>query len=114
MELKIPQLILAKIAHMGTHETVNTRSEHYSPRVKGSTLVRGIFFAEFILLQYNSGHHLFKENLIGNNFFATGKLSKASIVNFVSFPTNSIIQFLFFEISIFVFLFKFLFWILFY
>ena len=30
VELKIPQLTLAKIAQMGRYETVNTRSEHYS------------------------------------------------------------------------------------
>ena len=35
---------------MARHETVKTRSEHYSPRVKGSIPVRGNFFAEFILL----------------------------------------------------------------
>ena len=35
---------------MGRHETVNTRSEHYSPRVEGSIPVRGNFSAEFILL----------------------------------------------------------------
>ena len=29
VKLKIPQLTLAKIAQMGRHETVNTRSEHY-------------------------------------------------------------------------------------
>ena len=50
MELKIPQLALAKIAQMGRHETVNTRSEHYSPRVEGSIPVRDNFFAEIILL----------------------------------------------------------------
>ena len=48
MELNIPQLTLSKIAQMGRHETVNTRSEHYSPRVKGSILVRDNIFAEFI------------------------------------------------------------------
>ena len=48
MELKIPQLTLAKIAQMGRHENVNTRSEHYSSRIKGSIPVRGNFFAEFI------------------------------------------------------------------
>ena len=50
VELKIPQLTLAKIAQMGRHDIVNTRSEHYSPRVEGSIPVRGNFFAEFILL----------------------------------------------------------------
>ena len=30
-------------------------SEFYSPRAKGSSPVRGSFFAEFILFQYNSG-----------------------------------------------------------
>ena len=35
MELKIPQLTLAKIdqLHVGRHETLNRRSEHYSPRL---------------------------------------------------------------------------------
>ena len=42
--------MLAKIAQMGRHETINTRNEHYSPRVEGSIPVRGNFFAEFILL----------------------------------------------------------------
>ena len=54
MELKISissQLMLAKIAQMGRHEPVNTISEHYSPRAKGSIPVKGnFFFAEFILL----------------------------------------------------------------
>ena len=44
MELKIPQLTLAKIAQLGRHETVNTRSEHYNNRVAGSIPVRGNFF----------------------------------------------------------------------
>ena len=35
--------------------TVNTRSEHYRPRVEGLIYVRGNFFAEYILLLYNSG-----------------------------------------------------------
>ena len=54
MEYKIPQLTLAKIARMGRYETVNTRSEHYSPRVKGSIPVTGNFFAKFIfpLIQF--------------------------------------------------------------
>ena len=39
--LKIHQLTLAKIAQMGRHETVNTRSEHYSARVKDLFPVRG-------------------------------------------------------------------------
>ena len=55
MELKIPQLTLAKIAQIGRHETVNTKSEHYSPRLEGSIPVRGNVFADFILLKYNSG-----------------------------------------------------------
>ena len=50
MELQIPQLTLAKIAQMGRHETVNTRTEHNSPRVEGSINVRGNCFAKFILL----------------------------------------------------------------
>ena len=45
MELKTPQLTLAKIAWMGRHETVNTRSEQYNYRVMGSVPVRGNFFA---------------------------------------------------------------------
>ena len=40
MELKILQLALAKIAQLGSHETVNT-SEHYSPRVAAGS--RGNF-----------------------------------------------------------------------
>ena len=32
------------------HETVKTRSEHYSPRVKGLIPVRGNFFVEFTAL----------------------------------------------------------------
>ena len=55
MKLKIPQLILDRIAQMVRHETVNTISEHYGTRVEGSVPVRGNFFAEFILLLYNSG-----------------------------------------------------------
>ena len=43
VELKIPQLTLAQIAQMGRHETVNIRSEHYSPMVTGSILIRGNF-----------------------------------------------------------------------
>ena len=50
VELNIPLLALAKIVQLGRHETVNTRSEHYSPSVVGSIPVRGKFFAEFILL----------------------------------------------------------------
>ena len=54
MELRIPQLTLAKIAQMGRHETVSTRSDHHSPRVEGSIPVRGNFVTEFILI-YMSG-----------------------------------------------------------
>ena len=50
MELKILQLILAKMAQIGRHETVNTRSEHYSPGVESSIPVRGNFYVEFIFL----------------------------------------------------------------
>ena len=32
-----------ELAQLAKHETVNTRSEHYSPRVMGSIPVRGIF-----------------------------------------------------------------------
>ena len=32
-----------------------TEEVSYSPRAKGSSPVRGSFFAEFILFQYNSG-----------------------------------------------------------
>ena len=46
VELKIPQLTLAKITQMGRHETVNTRSVHYSPRVEGSSPVRGNFLMD--------------------------------------------------------------------
>ena len=41
VELKIPQL-----TQMGRHETVNTRSVHYSPRVEGSSPVRGNFLMD--------------------------------------------------------------------
>ena len=44
MELKIPQLTPAKIAQMGRHETVNTKSEHYNLRIESSIPVRGNFF----------------------------------------------------------------------
>ena len=37
------ELTLAQIAQMGRHETVNIRSEHYSPMVTGSILIRGNF-----------------------------------------------------------------------
>ena len=50
LELNIPQLTLAKIAQLGKHETVNTRSEHYSPGLEATIPVRSNFFAEFILL----------------------------------------------------------------
>ena len=51
VELKIPQLTLAKIAW---HETVNTRSEHYSPRGESSILARGNLFGwiNFFLIQF--------------------------------------------------------------
>ena len=49
-QVEIPQSTLAKIAQMGSHEAINTRSEHYGPRVEGSIPVRGNFLAEFILL----------------------------------------------------------------
>ena len=39
-----------ELAQLARHKTVNTRSEHYSPKVKGSIPVRINFFAEFILL----------------------------------------------------------------
>ena len=50
VELKIPQLTLAKIAQLEQHKTLNTRNEHYSPKVKGSISIRGIIFTEFHLL----------------------------------------------------------------
>ena len=40
VQLKIPQLTLAKIAQLGRHEAVNTRSALYGSRVKGSNPVR--------------------------------------------------------------------------
>ena len=52
VELKIPQLTLAKIAQMGRHKTENTRNEHYSPRVEGSIPVRGNIFAQFVSFIY--------------------------------------------------------------
>ena len=54
MQLKIPQLAVAKIGQLGRHETLNIRSEHYSPSVEGS-IPRGNFFAGIFLLYYNSG-----------------------------------------------------------
>ena len=39
-----------ELAKLAGHETINTKSEHYSPMVKGSIPVRGNLFAEFILL----------------------------------------------------------------
>ena len=45
MESKIPQLTPAEIAQIGRHETLNTKSEHYSLRVKG---IRALF-----ILLYN-------------------------------------------------------------
>ena len=53
VELKIIQLTIANIAQMGRHETVNTRSENYSPGLEGSIPVRDNFFSDFILLKYN-------------------------------------------------------------
>ena len=50
VELKIPQLTLAKIAEMGRHETVSIRSEYYSPKIEGTIPVRGNFCTEIILL----------------------------------------------------------------
>ena len=47
VELYSPQLTLAKVAQLGRHETVKTRSEHYSPRVAGSIPVRGNFLLNF-------------------------------------------------------------------
>ena len=38
-----------ELAQLKRDETVNTRSEHYSPMVKSSIPVTGNFFAEFIL-----------------------------------------------------------------
>ena len=37
------ELTLAQKPQMGGHETVNIRSEHYSPMVTGSILIRGNF-----------------------------------------------------------------------
>ena len=54
MELKIIQLTLVKIAQLGRCDTVNTRSEHHSPRVAGSIPVRGNFFAEVNLFCSNT------------------------------------------------------------
>ena len=39
-----------ELAQFRRHETVNTRSKHYNPRIEGSIPVRGNFFAELILL----------------------------------------------------------------
>ena len=39
----MPQLTLVKIAQMGRHETVNTESENYGPRLEGLIPVRGNF-----------------------------------------------------------------------
>ena len=43
MGVKIPQLTLTKIAQMGRHKTVSTRSEYCGPKVVGSIPVRGHF-----------------------------------------------------------------------
>ena len=52
---------------MGRHEAVNTRSEHYSPRVEGSIPVGGNFFLEFcfVLIQFwhRCQNDLFRETL---------------------------------------------------
>ena len=50
VELKMPQLTLVKIAQMGRHETVNTKSENYGPRVEGLIPVRDNFLLKIILL----------------------------------------------------------------
>ena len=56
VQLNIPQLelTLVKTAQLRRHKIVNTRSEHFSPRVIGSMSVKFNIFTEFILLQYNS------------------------------------------------------------
>ena len=33
---------------MGKHQTINTRTEHYSPRVNGSIPVRGNLFTQIV------------------------------------------------------------------
>ena len=52
MELEIPQLTFDKIAQLRRHETVNTRSEHYSPWVASSILLRGNYLLN--LFCYNT------------------------------------------------------------
>ena len=51
VELNIPQLTIANIGKFGERLTKSFQSS----RVQGSIPVKGNFFAEFILLQYNSG-----------------------------------------------------------
>ena len=49
VELKIPQLTIANMAQLGRHQTIiNTRSEHYSPRVTGSIPVTGNLFTQIV------------------------------------------------------------------
>ena len=52
MELKISQLSLVKIFQMGRLETVNPRSEHYSPKVESSIPTEGNFLLN--LIYYNT------------------------------------------------------------
>ena len=54
MKINIPQLTLAKIAQMGRHETVDKRSEHYSPGVQSlleANFLRNLFGSSTILVE---------------------------------------------------------------
>ena len=46
VQLNVPELTFAKTAQLGRHESVNTRSEYFSPWVPGSIPVGINFFAE--------------------------------------------------------------------
>ena len=48
LELKIPELTLAKIAQMGRHETEHTRYEHYNPKVEDSIPMKGNFLLKLV------------------------------------------------------------------
>ena len=46
VQLNVPELTFAKTAQLGRHESVNTRSEYFSPWVPRSIPIGGYFFAE--------------------------------------------------------------------
>ena len=100
MKLNIPHLTLAKIAQLGKQKTVNTRSEHFSPRVAGSIPDRGNFFGliYFALIQFwqNCQNDLFKEKSILLKAYlhvqTTSPLLKAAPLIFLTLCVNSIIE----------------------